>query len=64
VEDSGHYYEKAAEALRDAEEEKLPNARLKHLRSAAAWEAMGKRLDRVKAAADRNAEARRGQESA
>jgi hypothetical protein len=59
MQDSGYYHGKAAEALRDAEAETLPNARLKHLRSAEAWEEMGRRIDRVKAAADRNAEARR-----
>jgi hypothetical protein len=59
MQDSGYYHEKAAEALREADAEALPNARLKHLRSAQAWEEMGRRIDWVKAAADRNAEARR-----
>lgn len=63
MEDVTHYEKLAAEALQEAQEERLPNARHKHLTAAAAWKGLAKRIGRVKAAADRNAEAKAHQES-
>ena len=48
MEDVGYYNQRAADALREASEEKLPNARKKHLDAAEAWSAMAKRKNRVK----------------
>lgn len=53
MQDAGYFHQRAADALRDADEEKLPNVRKKHLAAAEAWKAMGRRIERVNAAADR-----------
>lgn len=58
MQDADYYRQRAADALREAGEETLPNARKKHLDAAEAWQAMGRRVDRVAAAADRNAAAK------
>ena len=60
MEDAGLCATRAAEALRKAEEEPLPNARLKHLAAAEAWQAMADRFHRVKAATERNEAAKNG----
>jgi hypothetical protein len=49
MQDASYYHQRAAEALREANAENLPNARKKHLAAAEAWEAMGRRVDRVNA---------------
>ena len=58
MQDATHYEKLAAEALEEAHQERLPNARRKHLAAAAAWKGLAKRTGRVKAAADRNAAAK------
>ena len=58
MQDPGYFHKRAADALREADEEKLPNARKKHLTAAEAWEEMGRRVERVNAAAHRNATAK------
>lgn len=56
--DAGPYHERAAEARRLADLENLPNARLKHLAAAEAWQAMALRMDRFNAAAAQKAAAK------
>ena len=58
MQDASYFHQRAAAALREADEEKLPNARKKLLAAADAWEAMGRRVDRVNALAERNAAAK------
>lgn len=60
MDDGRYYHERAAEALRKADQQALPNVRRKHLAAAEAWEVMAERRDLVKAAADRNAAAKKG----
>ena len=62
MQDAGYYHERAAEALREANLEKLPNARKKHLAAAEAWQSMAARIDRVNEAAGRNAVAKMNSE--
>ena len=58
MEDATHYEKLAAEALEEAHQERLPNARRNFLAAASAWKGLATRIARVKAAADRNAAAK------
>jgi hypothetical protein len=58
MQDAGYYHQRAAEALREADLEKLPNARKKHLAAAEVWHSMAVRIDRVNEFAARKAAAR------
>lgn len=48
MEDASFYRKREQEALREAEEADLPNARAKFLSAAAAWASMAQRKNRVR----------------